>query len=166
MAKKNRPRQMEAGGHPPHQPAQAHPAAAPKLPPPVGQLVVQQTSAFSGPLPPPEVVARYAEIAPDWPERIIAMAEKEGDHRRACEAQLVAQERTEMELTFRQKGRGQLYGFCIALAGLGLTAWFGAAGKEVVASVLGGGTVLGLVTVFVTGRLTRAKPEDSDEGVR
>ena len=41
-----------------------------------------QQSTFLGPLPPPEVLAKYEAINPGFANRIVAMAEAEGDHRR------------------------------------------------------------------------------------
>lgn len=45
-------------------------------------LVVQAT-AFSGPLPPPQVLAQYESILPGSANRILSMAEKQSEHRRS-----------------------------------------------------------------------------------
>jgi len=45
--------------------------------------------AFSGPLPPPEVLARYNEVLPGAAERIIVMAENQSAHRRGLESKVV-----------------------------------------------------------------------------
>ena len=42
---------------------------------------IQQRIEFSGPIPPPQVLKQYEEIIPGAGERILAMAEKEQDHR-------------------------------------------------------------------------------------
>lgn len=41
---------------------------------------------FSGPLPPPEVLARYNDALPGGAERIVALAEQQAKHRRKMEA--------------------------------------------------------------------------------
>lgn len=46
-------------------------------------------ASFSGPLPPPSLLAKYSEIIPNGAERIMAMAEKQGDHREKLEARVV-----------------------------------------------------------------------------
>lgn len=43
--------------------------------------IQQKTTHFAGPLPPPESLAQYDKIVPGAAERIIAMAEKEMEHR-------------------------------------------------------------------------------------
>lgn len=49
--------------------------------------------------------------------------------------------------------RGQGYGLCIGLAALATSAWALFLGYEQAAMVIGGTTVVGLVTVFVVGRV-------------
>ena len=51
--------------------------------------------------------------------------------------------------------RGQKYGFLIALAALTAACILGYQGLEIAAATVGGGTVVGLVTVFITGRRGR-----------
>lgn len=41
---------------------------------------------FSGPLPPPEVLARYNDALPGGAERIVTLAEEQAQHRRRMEA--------------------------------------------------------------------------------
>ena len=47
----------------------------------IESVEIQQTTHFSGPLPPPESLAQYDKIVPGAAERIISMAEKEMEHR-------------------------------------------------------------------------------------
>ncbi|MCH8169100.1 MAG: DUF2335 domain-containing protein [Proteobacteria bacterium] len=57
-----------------------------------GDLSVEQVSAqrfWSGALPRPEDLAKYNAIVPGAAERILAMAEKEQEHRIALEQQIV-----------------------------------------------------------------------------
>lgn len=46
-------------------------------------------ATFSGPLPPPSLLARYSEIIPNGAERIMAMAERQSEHREKLEARVV-----------------------------------------------------------------------------
>jgi uncharacterized membrane protein len=105
---------------------------------------------FSGPLPAPEVLEHYQRIDPGLVERIVSLAEQEADHRRALE-------RTAIRETSAQVMRGQLYGLLIGAIALASVIICALSGAEWAASVLGGSTILGLVAVFVTGRL--AKPD-------
>lgn len=52
--------------------------------------VVAVTRAFEGPLPPPDILARYEEVLPGSAERILQMAEQEAEQRRALVASLVS----------------------------------------------------------------------------
>jgi uncharacterized membrane protein len=57
-----------------------------------GELFPQaivRSARFAGPLPPPAILRDYEAVIPGLGERIVRMAEKEGDHRRAVETQLV-----------------------------------------------------------------------------
>ena len=49
----------------------------------------QRVEMHSGPLPHPDLLGRYQDIIPDAPERILRMAEKQGDHRVAIEKSLI-----------------------------------------------------------------------------
>jgi uncharacterized membrane protein len=44
---------------------------------------------FSGPVPPPEVLSQYAQVIPDAPERILAMAEREQFHRHQSQVRVI-----------------------------------------------------------------------------
>jgi uncharacterized membrane protein len=67
-----------------------------------------QTEFFSGPLPPPNVLARYNEVVTNGAERIMGMAERQSAHRESLESQIVAG-------NLANSKRGTLYGFIIAM---------------------------------------------------
>ena len=111
------------------------------------EITAQQTS-FSGPIPHPETLKGYNEIVPGAAERILAMAEDDAKHLREMEAAALNTARAEARL-------GQWLGFGIGIAALGtsLAALF--LGSPWVAGILGGATVVGLVSVFVVGRVRK-----------
>lgn len=47
--------------------------------------IITHAESFSGPIPPPDLLAKYAEIIPDGATRILAMAEKQSKHRQCIE---------------------------------------------------------------------------------
>jgi len=47
--------------------------------------IVAQHSSFSGPIPPPELLAQYDQIIPDGANRLLIMAEKQSNHRQHLE---------------------------------------------------------------------------------
>ena len=51
--------------------------------------VMKVEASFSGPLPPPSLLAKYNEVIPNGAERIMAMAERQSAHRERLEARVV-----------------------------------------------------------------------------
>ena len=100
---------------------------------------------ISGPLPAPEILRGYEELLHGAAERIIRMAEKE--QKDAHEINMIA-----IRETAADTRRGQIFGSIVALAALGTSAFLGYHGHSIAAGIVGGTTVVGLVTVFVTGR--------------
>jgi len=84
-------RLMMADEDPPPLSAQA--ASAPPKPPRRFDRVIERVvrsvvvRSFSGPLPPPEILAGYKTAFPDCPERIVAMAERQSAHRQSQESE-------------------------------------------------------------------------------
>ena len=107
---------------------------------------------FAGPLPPPEYLAQYKSILPDAPERIMAMAEKEQQHRHDVDNTMV-------EGGLKQRSRGQVLGFILALFFGVASLFLGLKGQTALAGILGTTTVIGLAVVFVLNK----KPSKDNE---
>ena len=114
------------------------------------EIEVTIASHFQGPLPPPETLSQYNQVVHDGAERIFRGFETQMAHRIQLEDFAVKNQ-------IRQSGRGQIFGFLIALFSLGLSTVLAFNGFEILASTIGGSTVLGLVTVFVIGKKTQKK---------
>ena len=116
---------------------------------------IRQTnlSSFTGPLPPPEVLAGYDGIEKGFAERIIVLAEKQAEHRMACDKKLVYE-------TADSSKRGQWFGFIIAILFLAGALALGFTGHEWLAGVIGGGTLISVVTVFLTNRPKKSEEND------
>ena len=102
--------------------------------------------AHRGPLPHPDVLLGYKNIDSGLPERVIAMAEKQASHRQARENK--EDDRAE---------RGQHYGLAIGLAGLIAATAVILSGHPAAGSIIGSVDLLGLVSVFVTGRYFQSR---------
>jgi len=118
----------------------------------------QRIEQFSGPIPIPDILARYNEIIPNAAERILVMAESDAKHRRDIEMVAINAQRRERHL-------GQILGFSIGLFALATSAFALSLGHSVAASVIGGTTVVGLVAVFVTGRIVFNRPKELPNNV-
>lgn len=67
-------------------------------------LMVIRGEMYSGPIPPPEALARYEEIQPGAADRIIKMAEKQQEHRMSLETKAIGGQ-------IDQSKRGQIFWF-------------------------------------------------------
>ncbi len=106
------------------------------------------TASFSGPLPPPEMLKRYTDAFPNGAERIVALVEKQSEHRISIEAKVI-------DADIRRANWGLVAAFIVAIAGLGVTAFLAAIGQPIVSGIVGVADFGGLVGVFVYGTSSR-----------
>lgn len=107
--------------------------------------------SFSGPIPHPELLKGYESIQTGFAERIVRMAEKEQDHRfDQDEGQLECSKMVISGASSDSK-RGQWLAFVVAVLFLSGSVFLAFNGHDTVASILGGGTLLGIVTAFIAG---------------
>jgi uncharacterized membrane protein len=106
------------------------------------------SASFSGPLPPPEILARYNDAVPDAAERIIAMAEKQAEHRMGLESRVI-------DADIRRANAGVVAGFLVALAFLGGSVFLVFTGHTQAGVIVGSLDLVGLVSVFVYGTISR-----------
>jgi uncharacterized membrane protein len=85
------------------------------------QLQKQELSvSYQGPLPTSREFAGYEQVLPGAANRILAITEKEAEHRRANQDKLV-------NASIKYSGRGQLFALIISvlsLIGVGLSIYF------------------------------------------
>jgi uncharacterized membrane protein len=98
-----------------------------------------------GPLPDPETLKEYSEIIPNGAERIMAMAEKQSNHRMYLEKKVVSGQ-------VQQSYIGQAFALVIGLAALAAATYTISTGHEWAGGALGLGGITGLVTAFIQGR--------------
>lgn len=117
-----------------------------------GQSVHVQAELHVGPLNHPDVLRAYHEISPDLLDRVVLMAEKQGDHRRSMEAIVVRGQVANARL-------GMWLGLVVALVGLGVTAYLGHLGHAVAATIVACVDLVALVGIFVRGKKEEAEQE-------
>jgi uncharacterized membrane protein len=105
-------------------------------------------AAFSGPLPPPEILIQYNDAVPNGAERIIALAERQAEHRMTLERQVI-------EADIKRANSGLVAGFIVALAGLSAAVFLVHEGNAAAGTILGGLDLVSLVAVFVYGTVSR-----------
>jgi len=121
-----------------------------------GQLLraisILQSTSHSGPLPSPDDLKKYDVIIPNGADRIMIMAERQNQHRIDIEKSIIKSNNT-------QSGTGQWMGFILGLGCICASVYLGVNNQPWLGGVLGGSTIIGLVTVFVLGRKAQ-KEED------
>ena len=112
--------------------------------PDVTQLAVH--SYFrSAPLPMPEEFERYEQILPGAADRIMAMAEIQGEHRRE-------QEKRAQDAYVRDSLLGLIFAFVFAIGALVGSIFLINNDHTVTGSFLGGTALLAVVSAFIQGR--------------
>lgn len=111
------------------------------------EIVIQafRQESFSGPIPHPDLLQGYENVKQGFAERIVSMAEAQQKHRFECEDKMVSG-------TVLESKRGQWMAFVIAILFLIGSIALGLFGHDWLGGIIGGGTLVALVTVFVTGR--------------
>jgi uncharacterized membrane protein len=101
--------------------------------------------SFSGPLPPPELLAKYNDVIPNGAERIMAMAEEQAHHRQALEKIVVGG-------NVQSETRGQWMGLVICLVVVLGGILLIHEGRQLVGGGIVGADLVALVGVFVYGK--------------
>lgn len=109
-----------------------------------GGVNVSSTTSDS-PILPIEQLDRLREIAPNRVDWVFEQTEAESRFRRMENHRINT-------MTFTEHILGLVFALLIAVFGLGAAVYLAMHDKEVTASIIGGGTVVGLVTAFIAGR--------------
>jgi uncharacterized membrane protein len=108
--------------------------------------LIRVVQSHSGPMPPPSVLAQYDQVVPGLARDIVEMAKAEQAHRHSLEDVVVHGDRDATR-------RGQHYGLIALVLMLAIAAYMVSKGYAEPAAWLLGTTVVGVVGVFVTGRV-------------
>lgn len=117
------------------------------------KVQVTEQRAFSGPIPPPDVLEHYDAISNGLANRIVAMAENEQAHRRELDISTLDANKGIANKEFSERRIGQVFGLIIGISGLACAAYLGYLGLETAAATVGGTTVVSLVGLFILGKL-------------
>ena len=125
------------------------------------QLAINYSESHQGPLPDPNTLAKYEQACPGAADRIITRFEKEADHRHAFENQMIQFGAADAERDRREAMLGQVFAFVIGMTAIIVGGITSVCGAEWAGSFIGGGGVIGLVTVFIKGRRPRKEEQPS-----
>ncbi len=118
--------------------------------------VAEIRAIFSGPIPPPDLVRAYEDALPGLADRIVGLAESEGEHRRRQEEVAldsnIEVNRKLVDAHIREVRTGQLYALVIAIVAIGCGSFVAVSGGQFAGAVIGAGGLVGIVTAFIQGR--------------
>lgn len=117
------------------------------------QILVAATvksSSYRGPVPPPDIALGWNKVTPKGGDRILKMAEMQQDHRMKLEEYAVRAQHS-------QSARGQFFAFILGLFGMGGAVYLAMNGHEWVAGTFATTLIIGLVSVFITGKVMQTK---------
>jgi len=98
---------------------------------------------ISSPLPPPDVLKKYAEIDPSFPERLLKLVENEQKFRH------------------RVVYLGEIFGFVVVLGGFISAIVLGIYGKEWLAGTVGLGAISSIVGAYFYGKFKENQEKEN-----
>lgn len=114
------------------------------------ELIRQELSFYSGPLPSPRVLREFDEVVPGSARRLIDRFEKQSDHR-------MAMEEKNLDASIDRANRGLVAGLIVVVLALATALILGLNGQEVAAAAIGGGSLATVAGVFVYGSINQRR---------
>lgn len=99
------------------------------------RIAIQTRQEWSGPLPPPQALEAFEQIAPGTAAKIIEEFQAEAAHRRALEVK-------QTDLIVRETHLGQASAIVFALSALGVAGYAAYIGAEWIGAIVGGGVIV------------------------
>lgn len=122
-----------------------------------------QLNAFSGPLPTPETLEAFDRVLPGLAREIVDRSELEMRHRHKLDSAALSARVEDQRAARTERARGQYMAFAIVIimvaGGISLTV----IGHAVVGAGMMGTTLIGLVSVFITGKLVSVNGRSSED---
>lgn len=106
---------------------------------------------FVGSLPSPEVLAQYNHLVAGAADRIVAIAEREQEHRHKMQEKLLDARLLAQRQARNERRLGQIFAFSLAVIAVVCGAIAAMLGEPIAGEVISSVGVVGLVVVFVLG---------------
>jgi uncharacterized membrane protein len=118
------------------------------------QIVIARLSSYSGPLPPPAILAQYESLLPGAIERLFSMTEKEQAHRFEIEKLLV-------QSAVNDRPRGRYITAFISATFIAASCYMAHLGYPAYAVGIMGANLAALTGAYVYGTRRKEKPRQS-----
>jgi uncharacterized membrane protein len=118
-----------------------------------GMTAEINVASFSGPLPPPALLAQYNDVIPNGADRILTMAERQSAHRERLEARVV-------DGNVANQTRGSYFAFIIMLVAILCGFYLIHEGKNAAGLTSIIVAVGGIVSVFFYSKLEQKKERE------
>ncbi len=118
-----------------------------------GSLTIVKAEQFSGPLPHPEVMKGYEQCLPGAAERILAMTEKQVEHRVSIEAKVI-------DSHIHQAKWGMYIGAFVCLAAIVAGSITAVLGQTQAGAAIAVGPTVALSSVFIWGQFQRRRERE------
>lgn len=115
---------------------------------------------FTGPLPHPRILRQYNDALTNGADRIMAMTEREQEHRHRMQEKLVEAQIADQQREREERKRGQTFGLLIGLFAVAAGSLTAILDHPWVGGGIGSAGVIGLVSVFVSGRIEQKKSQE------
>lgn len=115
-------------------------------------LSIRQAVLFQGPLPPPEILAKYEQITPGFADRIVTMAEQVANHRREVKNKNQKSQNDHLKRRDCEAKLGQVFAFLISSLAIVTGAFVAMSGHDVSGTFISLSGLGGIVTAFIYGR--------------
>jgi uncharacterized membrane protein len=122
--------------------------------PNVRAVLETHIESFSGPIPNPSLLKEYESILPGIAERIFTMAEKQSEHRQSLERIVIGGDS-------KRADKGLYCGVVVAIGGLIAATILGLNNQVILAGIIGGTPLVGLVGTFIYGTERRRSERES-----
>ena len=116
------------------------------------QVVRQQLSHYSGPLPQAEQMEHYERICPGYARELLEMAKKAQDHAQDMDKKTIEIHQNFMARHQTYFGRGQIIGGILAFSAIAAGTIFAIYGAPVTGASLIGGVMAVLAGAFAWGK--------------
>lgn len=114
-----------------------------------------KTQSFSGPIPPPSVLADYEDRFPGFAERILSMAEREAQTRHLLEMKNAEIAETDIKDARMETKRGQWMSFILTAIAFGAAVFCAVINQPWVAGIIAGATLVSVVSTIMNRGSTK-----------